>query len=176
MELVEKIKRIAGEKKSAAAITVLGVAGLLLIMISSFLPENKKEKSPVDTAPEYSAGSYCRETEEKLEDFLKKIDGAGEVDVYITVGTGVQYVYAAEEKRSVSENKTEEEEKYVMVGGNSREPLLEKIEAPEITGAVIVSTGCGSPAVEERIYRAASAALGIPTYKIYVTKAYYELT
>ena len=170
MGLGEKIGRLTGGKRSAAAVTVLGAAGLLLIMISSFLPD-KKENTQLAKEPQTDiAGSYCRETEERLEECLKKIEGAGEVEVYLTVGTGERYVYASEEKRSVSENKTEEEEKYVIVGGSSsREPLIEKVEVPEITGAVIVSTGCESPVVEERMYKAAAAALGIPTSKIYVT-------
>ena len=55
-------------------------------------------------------------------------------------------------------------------GGGQREPLIETVQAPAITGAVVACTGCGDPAVEERIYRAVSAALGIPTSRIYVTK------
>jgi stage III sporulation protein AG len=47
---------------------------------------------------------------------------------------------------------------------------VETIEAPEITGAVIVCGGGGDAAVREQIYKAASAALGIPTAKIYVAK------
>ncbi|MDE7105413.1 MAG: hypothetical protein K2O36_05985, partial [Ruminococcus sp.] len=114
---------------------------------------------------------YCRETEQKLEEFLKKIDGAGDVEVYLTIKSSERYVYAAEEKKVKSENKTEEEEKYVIIGGGSeREPLIETVEAPEVTGAVIVCTGGDSPVVEERIYKAVSSALGISTSKIYVTK------
>lgn len=168
MELIEKIK-----SGKTAAVTVLGVAGLLLIIISSVLPEKKQSAPPSADLNVNSVDSsdYCHETEQKLEEFLKKIDGAGDVKVYLTIKSSERYVYVAEEKKVKSENKTEEEEKYVIVGGGSeREPLIETVEAPEITGAVIVCTGGGSPVVEERIYKAASAALGISTGKIYVTK------
>ena len=47
---------------------------------------------------------------------------------------------------------------------------IETVETPAITGAVIACSGFDSPAVQEQIYRAVSAALGIPTGKIYVTK------
>ncbi|MBO5163062.1 MAG: hypothetical protein J6B75_01255 [Ruminococcus sp.] len=168
--LTEKIGNIMRNKKSAAAVAVLGTAGLLLIMLSSFSAD-KKEPVKSNEKPQTSAAQdYCSQTEERLEGFLEKIEGAGEVEVYLTVGSGERYVYVSEEKRSESENKTEEEEKYVLIGGSSsREPLIETVEVPKITGAVIVCTGCESPVVEERVYKAASAALGIPTADIYVT-------
>lgn len=168
MELIDKIK-----SRKTAAVTFLGVAGLLLIIISSVLPEKKQSAPPTTdlTINSVDTSDYCRETEQKLEEFLKKIDGAGDVEVYLTIKSSERYVYAAEEKKVKSENKTEEEEKYVIIGGGSeREPLIETVEAPEVTGAVIVCTGGDSPIVEERIYKAVSSALGISTSKIYVTK------
>jgi len=173
MKAVKILEKLLGSKRSAAVVMLLGTAGLLLIMITSFLPDKKQQPTQETSTSPVSAASacYCRSTEQKLREFLRHIDGAGEVEVYLTVGSGERYIYASEGKRSTSENRTEEEKKYVMTGGSStRGPLIETVETPEITGAVIVCTGCGSPAVEERIYKAASAALGIPTAKIYVTK------
>jgi stage III sporulation protein AG len=46
---------------------------------------------------------------------------------------------------------------------------VETVETPQITGAVIICKGCNSPVVEERMYRAAAAALNLPTADIYVT-------
>jgi stage III sporulation protein AG len=171
MKAFSRLGELLGSKRAALAVTALGTAGLLLILISSFLPDKKQ---PVQRTAEPQAQEqtdYCRETEERLRSFLGRIEGAGEVEVYLTVGSGERYVYAAEGRRSSQENRTEEEKKYVMTGGSgSREPLIETVEAPAITGAVVACTGCGDPAVEERLYRAVSAALGIPTSKIYVTK------
>lgn len=167
MSLIEKLR-----EKKTAAVTVLGAVGLLLIMISTVLPD-KKQSSPAPSAEsQVSAAdndSYRIETESRLREFLEKIDGAGDVEVYLTVGSGERYIYAAEEKKVKSDNKTEEENKYVIFG-SEKEPLVETVETPEITGAVIACTGGGSPVVEERIYKAAAAALGISTSKIYVTK------
>lgn len=173
MKAVKILEDLLGSKRSAVVVTVLGMAGLLLILITSFLPDkNQQPVQKASTSPVSEASDeYCRNMEKKLRGFLRNIDGAGEVEVYLTVVSGERYVYAAEGKKSSSENRTEEEKKYVMTGGSSqRGPLIETVETPEIAGAVIVCTGCGSPAVEERIYKAASAALGIPTAKIYVTK------
>ena len=170
MRLTDKLRELTGGKHSKALVLILGAAGLLLILLSSLMPgTGSKEKSKVPD-PDADTAVYCIETEQRLEGFLSQIEGAGRVRVYLTVGSGEQYVYAKEAKSSRSENKTEEEEKYVMTGGGSeKNALIETVRTPEITGAVIACTGCGDPAVTERIYRAASAALGIPTGKIYVT-------
>lgn len=171
MGLYEKLCGLRGNKRSAAAVGILGTAGLLLIMVSSLAADKNEIPQTDDRQTTDIAQSYCMETEARLEAFLEKIEGAGDVKVYLTVGTGERYIYAAEEKRSESDNRIDKEEKYVIVGGSSsREPLIEAVETPEITGAVVICSGCGSPVVEERIYKAASAALGLPTSKIYVTE------
>lgn len=173
MEIFRKLTGLLGSKRSAAAVTALGAAGLLLLMISSFTADKKQQdvQQPDNSAFSDDTEDYCRQTENKLRDFLRKIDGAGNVDVYLTVGTGERYIYAAEGKKRSSENNTEEEKKYVITGGSSqRSPLIETVEKPEITGAVVVCSGCGNAVVEERIYKAVSSALGLPTSKIYVTK------
>ena len=172
MKAVKILEKLLGSKRSAAVVMLLGTAGLLLIMISSLLPD--KKAAPAVKAERQSvcdSAAYCKDTEKRLEAFLSEIEGAGEVKVYITVGSEQRYVYATEGRHSRSDNKTEEEEKYVIVGGGSeKNALIETVEAPEITGAVIVCGGGGDAAVREQIYKAASAALGIPTAKIYVAK------
>ncbi len=165
MTLVEKFK-----EKKTAVITVLGVVGLFLIMISTVLPDKKQPAPTAEISDNIQDNeSYRIETENRLEEFLEKVDGAGDVEVYLTVGSSERYIYVSEGKKVKSDNKTEEENKYVIFG-SEKEPLVETVETPEITGAVIACTGGGSPVVEERIYKAASAALGISTSKIYVTK------
>lgn len=173
MRIPEKIKEMFKGRKALTLTTALGIAGMLLIMVSSLIPEKNQtaEKTVSPAASSADAAAYCAETEKRLEDFLSDIEGAGEVRVYLTVGSSETTVYATEEKRSRSDNKTEEEEKYVMIGsGSDKGALIETVQAPSIEGAVIACSGCDRPEVQERIYKAVSAALGIPTAKIYVTK------
>jgi stage III sporulation protein AG len=170
MGIAEKLKEIAGNKRSAAGIVLLGAVGVFLLVLSEL--SDGKERVEITEVQPYNdvAQSFCRESEERLEAFLENIEGAGEVEVYLTVASGERYIYASEKKLTESENKRDSEEKYVLVGGSSsREPLVETVRTPEITGAVIICRGCGSPVVEERMYKAASAALGLPTADIYVT-------
>ena len=74
-------------------------------------------------------------------------------------------------KESKNDNKTEEEEKYVIIGsGSEKKALIESVEVPKITGAVILCSGGESAYVREQLYKAVSAALDLPTARIYVTK------
>lgn len=171
MDILSKIKNMKNDRKMAAAVTAIGAAGLLLIMLSSVIPEKDEgELSLPDGRIMQEAENYCRETEKRLGDFLSGIEGAGTVKVYLAVGSNERYVYASEGKRSETENRTEEEEKYVMTGnGSDKKALVETIRTPQICSAVIAASGCSSPSVRERLYKAAAAALDLPTGKIYVT-------
>ena len=74
MEMFEKLKGMQKDKKMLAAVTVLGMAGLLLIMISSFLPDKKEEKlSEIPQASSETYDSYCSDTEKRLENFLRSV-------------------------------------------------------------------------------------------------------
>ena len=91
--------------------------------------------------------------------------------VYLTYEGEKEYVYAREGRTSVSENKKEEEYKYVMTGGSSdKTALVETVKLPEVKGAVIACSGSENAAVCQSVYKAAATALGIPTSCIYVTK------
>ncbi|MDE6502202.1 MAG: hypothetical protein K2L10_08975 [Ruminococcus sp.] len=173
MEWAEKFRDLPKEKKLLAVVMAMGIAGLIFIMLSSVIPDGKNNNTPeYNTVSESSdSESYRIETEKRLADFLSSIDGAGDVKVYLNVGSEERYVYATEGKRSKSENKTEEERKYVIIGsGNEKSALVETVQTPVITGAVIACGGYDNPAVQEQIYKAVSSALGISTGQIYVTK------
>ena len=116
METAERIKSFLRGRKHSTLIAVCGTAGLLLIMLSSVIPEKRggKTEYKVKNSSFGEAEAYCRETEERLGDFLSDIEGAGEVKVFLTVAGDQRSVYAKEKRRSFSENKNEEEEKYVL--------------------------------------------------------------
>lgn len=150
-------------------IIILGIAALALILVSAIIPKNSRQQ-PAPEQEEFSAEEFCARTEQRLEEFLEDIDGVGRVKVMINVAGSQKYIYASEGRQSRSENKSEEETKYVMIGsGSDKSALVETVRSPEITGVVVACTG-DSPQVREQVYRTAAAALGIQTSKIYVTK------
>ena len=56
-----------------------------------------------------------------------------------------------------------------MKKDKNEEALVRKINAPSITGVVAVCEGGDSDRVREEIYRTITAALGIPSNRVYVT-------
>ncbi|MDE5556122.1 MAG: hypothetical protein K2J32_00305 [Ruminococcus sp.] len=173
MEWAEKFRDMPKDKKLLAVVMFLGIAGLIFIMLSAIVPDNKNAETPENISLSDSSGTeqFRIETEKRLEEFLSNIDGAGDVKVYIMVATDQRYVYATEGRRNKSENTAEEEKKYVIIGnGSEKSALVETVQTPAIASAVVACSGFESPAVQEQIYKATSAALGIPTGQIYVTK------
>ncbi|MDE6427096.1 MAG: hypothetical protein K2K89_13325 [Ruminococcus sp.] len=173
MEVAEKFRDLPKDKKLLAVVMFLGIAGLIFIMLSAIIPDGKDTEMTEYSSEHgvYSAESFRIDTEKRLEEFLSSIEGAGDVKVCITVATDQRYIYATEGRRNQSGNTTEEEKKYVIIGnGSEKTALVETVQPPAITGAVVACSGYESPAVQEQIYKATSAALGISTGQIYVTK------
>ena len=171
MEVVKELRELLKNRKWAVFMTVCGVIGMLLVMISSFIPNKDTIKESKAAESRQKAEDFCLTLEKRLTDFLGKIDGAGEVRVFISAGSSERYVYATEGRQSISDNKTDEEEKYVIIGsGSERNALMETVESPKITGAVVLCSGGDNFVVCERIYSAVSAALDLPVGRIYVSK------
>ena len=132
-------------------------------MVSSFLPERTAQ-----TAESSSPEDYRQTLEAQLTGILSQMEGVGEVQVLVTLAGSEEYVYAKADDRTVTDTQTRSSVSYVTVGG-SREALLETVAHPGITGVVIACTGGGSPAVQERVTRAAGVACGLPANRIFVT-------
>ena len=144
-------------------VVTLGLIGMACILLSSFLP-----KQPAQTTESPSPEEYRQALEAQLTDILSKMEGVGEVQVLVTLAGSEEYVYAKADDRTVTDTQTRSSVSYVTVGG-SREALLETVAHPGITGVVIACGGGGSPAVQERVTRAASVACGLPANRIFVT-------
>ena len=108
------------------------------------------------------------DTEKRLEEALRSVEGVGEVKVVI--------YYAGSESRTIARDKVEEmgdagkryEEKVVF--GRDSEPVVLRENSPEIRGVLIVAQGGGNTAVRARLISAAQALLGVEAHKIEVLK------
>lgn len=175
---MDKITSVLKEKllneKGIKLIVILGIIGILLIMISSFIPE-KKESTEKNSKNLDTSDIYREETEKKLAEILSSISGVGEVRVMLTVESTEEYVYAEEVKQSKTgnvDNKSQQNEnKLVLIEQNGqKEALVQQIKKPTVSGVVVVCEGGGNAAVCESIYKTVSTALGIPISNIYVAK------
>lgn len=172
MAISDLIGRIKSNKRLYTALKIFLTALICLIFMTYVFDSGKSSPEPQEAvSDEISINEYRAETERRLTEFLKEIEGVGDVKVYLNFRSEQEYVYAREGRTSVSENKKEEECKYVMIGkGSDKTALVETINLPKLDGAVIACTGSENAAVCSKVYKAASAALGVPTSCIYVTK------
>jgi stage III sporulation protein AG len=167
-ELIDKAKEFLKKKTVLTGAVVVGIIGMLIILISDS-DNGKTEKTAVaeQNINFETAEAYNVQMEEKLKNILSSIDGVGKADVLITLTSTEEYVYA----QTKEQNSYGEENDYVIIdNGSKKEALVKKIQNPEISGVVIVCEGGGKSKVCEKIYRAVSTALGIPTTKIYVAE------
>jgi stage III sporulation protein AG len=168
------------------AIVALGVLGMLLVLISQFMPAKKPAPSG-DTAL-FTAGEYAASLEARLTELISGMEGAGRVRLMVTLENAGETVYAQEEVRNVDKHeeavptletaaktvsqKENVEQRYILVEGENgrREALVEKELEPRIQGVVVLCEGAGRPAVVESITHVVTTALNIPTTRVCVVK------
>ncbi len=152
-------------------IFLLGIAGILLIYLSSFLgnDDNSTTVSGGDITYE-----YCAQLEEKVEALVKGICGSKRVSVVVTLDSGKQYVYADEGRTQTTENGNDREQSYIIIEAADGEEggLLVTEYMPTVRGVAVVCDGL-TPQLEESICKAIAAALDISSKKIYVTQYLY---
>ena len=154
-ELWSKIKKIRLEY-----LVVIALAIVALFMV--FNAFSDKKASPTS---ENEIERYVNGLEEKLENCLKKIDGAGDVKVIISVASGKEQIIATEKRTDGGGNVFEEP---VMVGGK---PFVVKESYPSIVGVVIVAEGANNLSVKMNVLSAAKVFLSIDESRIKVLSA-----
>ena len=88
MEKLKRIQELFQSEKRVRLLAVLGAVGVLLICLSEFItfPTPKDAKIEASTT---STSDYCDTTEDKLENIIAQVAGAGRVQVMITFNGGV---------------------------------------------------------------------------------------
>lgn len=165
----DKLREIMKKPLFLKAAAAAGALMIILILVTDFSEEDKKsrdnpENSEIGFA---SADIYADETEKRLREILMEIEGVGKAEVLLTINSTEEYVYAETVKNGASQT----ENGYVIIDkGSKKEALVKKINNPSISGVVIVCEGGDDPKVCEKLYKAVSTALNIPTSKIYVAE------
>lgn len=158
-------------------IVFLGIAGMLLILISELMPDSDKSKEDITSVQDNDTDSteYKRQLESELGDILSKIDGIGDTSIMITLDGTTEYVYAQQLDTTTDQSEGKKRESYrsniVMTeSGNEKKALIKKIIRPQVTGVLVACTGGDNLIVKENVIGAVSAVLGIPAGRVYVVK------
>ena len=139
--------------------------------------QNTNANNTIETSSEST-----NELELKLEEILSKIQGVGEVNVFINYSESSEIVAMYDENSSTStteETDTEggtrkieqtDTEKSVIYEENDgkKTPITTKIIKPKIEGAIITAKGAGDASVKTNIIQAVEALTGLATHKIQV--------
>ena len=169
-----KLEKLEKKDILLHGVVLLGMLGLACILLSGFDSKQADTDTRSAVSPSESESTsqegYRQELEAQLTEMLGAMAGVGRVKVLVTLDGSEEYCYAQSGERLVSGEQVRSSTNYVTVGGSSREPLLESVSHPSITGVVVVCDGGGGSSVQEAVYSAVAVACGLPTTKIYVTK------
>lgn len=173
----DMLKAIAEKIKSPKLLVIIGISGMLLICLSSFIGgSNKSDNLP--SGENVTAEEYREGLEKNVEDIVKSITGSDKVRVFITLESGIRYSYAdinedtsASKSESDSEsNSSESKQTYITVksADGGEQALLVATEMPEVRGVAVVCEGGDDETVSEKITNAVTAALNITSKRVYI--------
>lgn len=161
-------KLISQVQKYKYILLVLLLGVLLLVWPSS----KEKEESNTELCRMGEIYFDLEELENRMEQVLSKIDGAGEVSLILTVKGGMECIYAADTEYSEENGSYEEQSKTVLIstGSGTEEAAVIQRIYPEFQGALVVCEGGEDPVVRLLITQAVAALTGLKTDKITVCR------
>ena len=166
-ELPKKILAALKKYKYAVLVLLLGIALMLL-------PFGKKEETTetevqVETL---SDEAYAQALEQRLEDMLCQVSGAGQVRVMLTLQTGSRTEYQTDTQISDSETQSQEERKTVILSEGSAydKAAVSAVQYPRFQGALILCQGADQSTVRLSLVNAVAALTGLSSGQITVIK------
>ncbi len=183
------IKNLFRNAKLKKYMALIFAGGIVLMAFSDKIQKppsgNIASMTSVQSQEEAGIDVSQTDTEKRLEELFKNIDGAGEVKVMITYKSGPEKVVATETKNSEEssqESDTDGAERtsknissevkmaYSQNNMSPGEPFIVKEKTPEIEGIVVVAQGGDDITVKDAISKAAQALFNVPAHKVEVLK------
>lgn len=175
MQKFLKLKALFKSEKRVRILALLGALGVLLLCLSELLPHTRTAQKEDTAKTQTDVNDFCELTEKKLSELIAQVEGAGRVQVMLTIESSDEKIYAADEKSNTKTDGDAEQKsydsQYVLVDGASGDTgMLLKTNAPKVKGVIIVCDGGENPAVANQITNAVSAALGVGANRVSVLK------
>ena len=160
----EKLRALFSGKKPWL-LMLLGILGMVLILISSFVPSG-------ETAAPAESEDPTAAIEARLSALISQIDGAGRTEVMVTLqDTGsTRYLSESDETEEWAEGllqRKETSQQYVTSGGGAVEVAS---LTPAVEGVAVVCEGGGSAQVQNDIYEVLYALYGLSSSHVTVEK------
>ncbi len=163
--------RLRKDKKMQIIISAL-VIGIILIVISSFGGrDEKKQEIPSEIQENFNESEYTKALENKLEEMISLINGAGETKVIVTLECDYETVYAKDGSFAKDDNSTDEDSEYIIIdSADTQGGLVLKTVTPKIRGVAVVCSGGDSLYVRSAVTELLSAVLDVSSNRISVSK------
>lgn len=149
------------KNKNNQIICIILIIGVVFMLFSGGGKEKEQSVKAVATIDE----------EERLEEILSHIDGAGQVSVMITYYSTSEKDIAYETKTNTvgfdSRSEESEDKKAVMTDG---EPMVIKEVYPKVKGVIVAADGGSSPVVRQAISEAVTAVMDVPAHRVKIYK------
>jgi stage III sporulation protein AG len=129
--------------------------------------------SEIDQKTDRSADSSSVDIlEKKLSSLLSQVEGAGKVDVILTIAAGEEIIYQTNEDQSNSDTSSSNKINTVTVTDAARNQtgLVKQIKTEIYQGAIVVCSGADNLSVRLAIVDAVSRITGLGTNCISVLK------
>ena len=191
-------KKISLKTIGLPRLIMLFMAGILIILLSfpgvlgTFRsPEDDtKERKITDlqndtNTTSYNQNTYISEMENKLKEVLRKVSGAGNVEVMITTKGSTEKIPLKDhssteesldeedgEGGSRTDHSAQREESTVLVtneDGKSVPYILQELK-PQIEGVVVIAEGGDNAMIKMDIMKAVEVLFDVPAHKVIVMK------
>lgn len=151
------------------AVIAVGV----LLLLSAKVPASEPAK---EEGTQTEAAFDLQTFQQSVADSLAQIEGAGRVEVLLSLEAGEESVYASDVSQSTGGSSDSTSETYQSTmsilsdGSYGETPVLIKSKYPTFRGAVILCEGADSDTVRLQIVQAVSALCGISSDHISISK------
>ncbi|MBE6807154.1 MAG: hypothetical protein E7527_03980 [Ruminococcaceae bacterium] len=163
------LKRVGTKDGKLRWLFWLGLAGVMLIALSEWLPMGS-EPEPA-TSLVLSERQVEQALEQRITTLLSSVEGVGRCRVLVTLESGTQTVYAADTRIASDAAGQTTDTTFLRVETDTGPVGLKLTELqPTIKGVAVVCEGGGNPAVCERVTQVVTTAFQISQRRVCVVK------
>lgn len=160
------------DKKRINLLLVSGLAGMLLLCMSEWLPAGQSAQNAAQSSQQsQTAAEYEQQLETRLAALIRAMDGAGETVVMVTLDCGEETTYAADtriEKTSEDTRSSAASQRTHLLAG--AQPVVQSVQTPQVRGVAVLCQGGGNAGTQRRITELVSALTGVGASHITVNK------
>jgi len=151
------IKAFITDKKNLPVFAVIICAILVFVIFGG---------GKTETAPEREEDPAAL-LEKRLERVLGRVNGAGEVTVFVSLEDYGATDYAKDSKEVLRQEQSETQQTTVMKGsGSASSPVVTRVASPKVKGVIVVAEGAANMSVKSNLTAAVEASLAIMPHRI----------